>query len=185
MEIKLKAKGLSSYYAAGKRFIAGQDYDINDPDVIRAVVDNAWFDLDRSQAYAIIHGAEELNLDRVPVENVVVESTEEEPEMSGEAVEFHSPVQDDAIETYDPAYDTSMDADDVFVNEGVIVESADVAAASARNEFDKYDCPVENCEKIGENGFARHGNVAAHVNKVHVVKDEPVSEAFPGMASME
>ena len=100
-------------------------------------------------------------------------------------VAFDSPVQDDAIETYDPAYDTSTDADDIFVNEGVIVEPAEVAAASARNAFDKYDCPEEGCEKVGENGFARHGNVTVHVNKVHAVNEEIVPEAFPGMASME
>ena len=183
MRVELKPMGLSSYYAANKRFVAGQVYDVSDPDVLRAVVDNEWFNLDRSQAYSIIHGGEDISPEPVMVEDVIEDEEVVMPARSRNEVSFVSPVQSDAVETYYPDMSSSEsdDADDVFVNEGVIVESAEVAAASARNEFDKYDCPEEGCEKVGEKGFVRHGSVAAHVNKVHLASEEPVLETFPGV----
>ena len=176
MEVRLKPMGLSSYYAAGQRFVTGHTYDISDLAVIRAVVDNSWFELDRFRAHALINGMDVDSPDREYDAEVAEESDAiVETSSNSDVVTFESPVVDDGVETHDPAFDSSdnsTDADDIFVNEEVVIEPAEVASASARNEFDKYDCPHEGCEKVGDNGFVRYRNVETHVSKEHVVAEE-------------
>ena len=143
VKVRLQEGSTGSYSVYNVRFLPDTEYEISDPRVLEAIKNEPGFtiDWDVSLLASASAGAEEVKVEEVPVQDDVVEDTvEPEPEQEPEP----------------PTNEVD-----------VVVETPEEAAVDSRNEFNRFDCTEDGCERVGNSGFARRTGLENHINRVH------------------
>ena len=158
--MRIRKTGQGSYRLMGVRrtFTHGSVYDVDDA-VGDTLMDSGLFEIVRD-------GVDE---------SLVMPQEAEAPPLARSALrqqEADTPPPTTPLETSEffpphPA-NTDLDADDSIVDvEEVLVEPPALTPNQELNAFNRYDCPYESCDKVGDDGYIRMASLENHIDNKH------------------
>ena len=131
--MKFRMRGTGVYYVHGRTFRGGREYETDDPYIMQQVINN--------------HGFTVLSLDDGSAPEVVAE-----PEIIDEGDAFDAQESANEVRVFQPVEELDNEDDDV--DEEVVGQPA--------NEYGKYDCRLDGCDRVGDSGFTTEHGARIH-----------------------